>query len=196
MKIPYLLVRNADLWVQCVVMHDDPDAGPFIPQNEAPAGYSFVRDEWSFSRVGRTATQQPYLREDGQIEWVETATLDELRAKRAADISNACREHIEQGFTFPALGAPHLYPAKQQDQANLIGSVADSLLFADDPAWTTPFWCADEAGTWEFRLHTRAQIQQVGRAGKASILAAMQKNELIQRQIAAANAEQLAAIVW
>lgn len=132
----------------------------------------------------------------GAYGWQEAATLDQLRAARADAISAACRAHIEQGFLCAALDSPHTYPAKQQDQANLIGSVTDSLLFADDPDWITPFWCADADGAWEFRLHTRAQIQQVGRAGKASILAAMQKNELLQRQILAADAAQLAAIVW
>jgi hypothetical protein len=134
--------------------------------------------------------------ENGVLRWHDPATLDQRRAALADEISFACRAHIEQGFVCTALGGPFLYPAKAQDQANLNGSVTDSLLFTEDPDWVTPFWCADEAGAWDFRMHTRAQIQQVGRAGKASILAAMQKNELLQRQIAAASAEQLPAITW
>jgi len=133
---------------------------------------------------------------NGVLSWHDPATLDQRRAALAQEISVACRAFIEQGFACAALGAPFVYPAKQQDQANLIASVTDSLLFADDPDWLTPFWCADEVGTWDFRMHTRAQIQQVGRAGKASILAAMQRNEILQRQIAVANAEQLSTITW
>ena len=133
---------------------------------------------------------------NGVLSWHDPATLDQRRAALAQEISGACRAQIEQGFACAALGAPFLYPAKAQDQANLNGSVTDSLLFTEDPDWVTPFWCRDEAGAWDFRMHTRAQIQQVGRAGKASILAAMQKNEILQRQIALASAEQLSTITW
>lgn len=137
-----------------------------------------------------------YLWIEDRPQWVIVGDLTVQRAIRSDEISAACRAQIEKGFICAALGTLCLYPAKAQDQANLVASVTDSLLFADDPDWTTPFWCADDQGAWDFRLHTRAQIQQVGRQGKASILAAMQRNEVLQRQIATATEEQLRAIVW
>jgi len=133
---------------------------------------------------------------DGSPRWVFTGTLDQYRELKATAISEACRAHIERGFDCSALGEPHLYPAKAQDQANLGASVTDSLLSGDEPGWTTPFWCADAAGAWEYRPHTAAQIRQVGREGKGVIVAALQKNEALQRQIAAAGAEQLDSITW
>ena len=129
-------------------------------------------------------------------QWIVPGGIELQRAVKADEIGLACRAHIESGFECAALGAPYLYPAKAQDQANLVASITDSLLADDDSGWTTPFWCADEAGVWEFRPHTAAQIRQVGREGKSAIIAAMQKNEELQRQIAAASAEQLESIIW
>lgn len=127
-------------------------------------------------------------------QWV--IDLSAARAARAALISNACKAEILSGFSSSALGAAHHYPAKTTDQQNLASSVLASLL--PIPAdWTTPFWCADTSGVWAFRLHTAAQIQQVGQDAKAAILAAMGKNEVLQAQIAAAGSvEELEAIAW
>ena len=83
------------------------------------------------------------------------------------------------------------------DQQNLASSVLDSLLPGLSEDWTTPFWCEDTSGAWAFRMHTAVQIQQVGRDAKASILAAMGKNEILQAQIATAETvEQLEGITW
>lgn len=132
----------------------------------------------------------------GVVQWRETATLDMQRAAKVEAMRLACAEHIVAGFQCAALGTAHHYPAKPQDQANLVASVTDSLLAGGGADWRTPFWCMDEAGVWEFRLHTIAQIQQVGREAKAAILAAMGKNESLRQQIDVASAEQLAGIDW
>lgn len=132
----------------------------------------------------------------GAPQWVFAGTLDQYRELKATVISDACRASIERGFECAALGELYVYPAKAQDQANLLASVTDSLLAADDPDWTTPFWCADAAGVWAYRQHTAAQIRQVGREGKGAIVAAQQKNEDLQQQIATAVAEQLDYITW
>jgi hypothetical protein len=133
---------------------------------------------------------------DGAPQWVETATLAEQRAHKINALNASCAAQIVAGFMCGVLGSSYLYPAKAQDQANLVASVTDSLLAGGDPDWRTPFWCMDEAGAWEFRAHTIAQIQQVGREAKAAILAAMGKNEALRQQVEAASAEQLADIDW
>lgn len=133
---------------------------------------------------------------DGAFAWIETATLTQLRAAKIESMRAACEAQIIGGFMCEALGLPYLYPAKAQDQSNLVASVTDSLLAGADPAWVTPFWCMDATGLWEFRPHTIAQIQQVGREAKIAILSAMGKNEALRQQIDAASAEQLAEINW
>jgi hypothetical protein len=125
-------------------------------------------------------------------------SIEQLRADKAADIDLACRNAIYAGFTSNALGAVYHYPAKDKDQSNLVGSVTESLYPNLDPEWVTPFWCAtDNAnGVWAYRAHTAAQIQQVGTDAKAAIVAALTYNAQLQAQIAVADAEGLAAIVW
>lgn len=177
---------------------DDPDFGPIKPQATAPIGMRLVDhpEASTFNRDGRRDSESAYLVGD-EIVWVESASLVQLRANKADAISAACRAHIERGFECAALGDVYLYPANAQDQANLVASVTDSLLAGGDPDWRTPFWCADLTGKqWDFRPHTIDQIQQVGREGKAAILTAMQKNEVLQRQIAVATAEELETITW
>ena len=126
---------------------------------------------------------------------VDQRTLDATRAAKVAEISQACATSIVAGFTSTALGAEHTYPAKATDQTNLAGSIIDSLL-AGAGEWVTPFWCADVDGAWDFRLHTAAQIQQVGRDGKAAILAAMGKNEAMRAQIMQSSIAQIDEIHW
>lgn len=173
----------------------------FYFQDEAPAPsidghlvHSIGPHGWEGWPVGPSPWHE--LMHDGvDFYWEVCCSLAELRAKKIASLSVDCANHIMAGFTSSVLGAPHLYPAKPQDQANLVASVTDSLL-ESDPLWTTPFWCADAAGSWEFRLHTKAQIQQVGREAKAAILAAMSKNEGLRMQVEAATEAELLTITW
>lgn len=175
----------------------DPDGfvGPPIPLPEPHDGLVYYYWQGHVD-PNNPPTSTSLLMWRGRPAWEEMAPIGVLRQRKAEAISLACRAQIENGFICSALGAPYLYPAKAQDQANLVASVTDSLLAADDPDWSTPFWCADDQGVWDFRMHTREQIRQVGRQGKASILAAMQKNEILQRQIATASEDQLQSIVW
>lgn len=118
------------------------------------------------------------------------------KARKIAGFNAACSAQIMNGFISMSLGEPHHYPAKKQDQDNLVASVTESLIPGLPDDWTTPFWCQAVDGTWAMLPHTAAQIQQVGREGKAATLAAMSKNEQLREQVDAATDEQLDAIVW
>jgi hypothetical protein len=124
-------------------------------------------------------------------------TLESIKAAKLHQLAAACQAEIYGGFVSSALGAPHTYPAKDKDQANLAGSVVASLLPGLPGNWTTPFWCSNAGGTWTFAAHSVSQIQQVGTDGKAAILAALTKNATLAAQAMAANTEAaVAAIVW
>jgi hypothetical protein len=126
--------------------------------------------------------------------WV--VDLELLKGQKSKEIEVACRAAIVSGFESSALGTPHTYPCKMTDQQNLNGSVVASMLEVD-PSWTTPFWCEDAAGEWDFRPHTAAQIQQVGRECKAHIIAQMDKNKTLQAAVEAASTpEEIQAIAW
>lgn len=124
-------------------------------------------------------------------------TLAEAQALKVAELSVACQADIYAGFRSSALGADYLYPAKDTDQQNLASSVLASILPGQPANWTTPFWCADATGAWAFREHTAAQIQQVGKDGKARIIACMTQNVTLSGQvIAATTIEAVEAIAW
>lgn len=122
-----------------------------------------------------------------------------VQAKKAVEISAACAAEILDGFQSSALGATHTYPTKPIDQSNLSASILDSLLpvNANDPSYTTPFWCMDSSGNWAWVSHTATQIQQVGRDLKLAILNCQGKNANLQAQIQAATTIDAAnAITW
>lgn len=122
-------------------------------------------------------------------------TLEGRKLRKLVELGQCCRQAIYVGFTSSALGTPHSYPAKQQDQDNLVASVTESLIPGAPVDWVTPFWCAS-GDVWSYQPHTAAQIQQVGRDGKAAILAALMKNEQLTQDVAAATAETLDSITW
>ncbi|SAL03099.1 hypothetical protein AWB77_06706 [Caballeronia fortuita] len=123
--------------------------------------------------------------------------LAAAQSAKVAELSAACKAAIYAGFTSKALGASYSYPAKDTDQQNLASSVIDSLLNASNAEWATPFWCADASGAWAFRMHTAAQIQQVGKEGKAAILSAMARNQSLAAAVmAAATVDEVDAIAW
>ena len=73
----------------------------------------------------------------------------------------SCGRAIVAGFISDALGSPHLYPSKAEDQTNLIGAAIASSQTDLPVDWVVPFSCADESGTWDKRLHSPSQIQKV-----------------------------------
>lgn len=201
----YLVRRIETQNIECVVNLSsvDPEAvGPFDPDNPAPTvtpqcepGCELIEYAGAVSLTPPTPTAT--LRWNGGAPvWVEMATLDELKARKSAAISQACAEAITAGFPCDALGDGYTYPAKFTDQLNLAGSVLDSFMPNLAADWSTSFWCADADGLWVMRSHNADEIQQVGRCAKAAVLACMAKNEQLQAQIAVATATELNEINW
>jgi hypothetical protein len=77
-----------------------------------------------------------------------------LHASKVTEINSACEATIIGGFWSSALGAAHQYSSQLDDQLNLTGSV---LRGAD-----MPYACRDQQGLKAFRVHTVAQLRQVG----------------------------------
>lgn len=134
-----------------------------------------VYDKWDFTRNT----------------WVDGRTLSDFQTEQAAQVGASCAAAIVTGVTSSALGAPHTYPTKLTDQANMTASVMDSVIPANasNPNWTTQFWCEDAAGNWNWSPHTAAQIQQAGTDVKSAILGQQSKNAQLQAKIAAVGTE-------
>jgi hypothetical protein len=161
-----------------------------VPMSACASPVSDSMHEWLI-----TDASSPFM--GGRITPDQSDTLDAARARKVVELSQACAGAILAGFVSLALGAAYTYPAKANDQANLLGSVLRSTYPNIAADWSTPFWCADTDGAWEFRMHSAAQIQQVGEDAMLARLTCMGTNEQLAGQIAAAETiEDVAAIVW
>ena len=126
----------------------------------------------------------------------QTGTLDHLprfKGRRRESINAACRNEIESGFTSAALGADHTYPSKEEDQTNLMAT----FVLAKELNASKPFKCWDAAGVADYRVHTVAQLHQVGQDAETHKMAALMKANTLKAQIAAATTlAEIEAIVW
>jgi hypothetical protein len=133
----------------------------------------------------------------GQIVPDASDNIEALRTRKAVEMSQKCADTILAGFVSSALGEPHTYPAKPNDQINLTGLVMRSFYPNVGPDWSRPFWCMDAAFVWAYRMHTAVQIQQVGDDSIDANLTQRSINEQLQAQIIAAEAPaDLAGITW
>lgn len=111
---------------------------------------------------------------------------------RTDDINRACESAITAGFLSAALGHPHHYSSQLDDQLNLTGAILRGL--------DMPYACRDEQGAKAYRLHTAAQLRQVGDDFTLYKLQLLQRaNELKQQldlALAAGDAEAMQAITW
>lgn len=143
-----------------------------------------------------TRFDTPYV-QNGTLVAVSAPTLAEAQVAKIAELTDDCQATILGGYTSSALGAVYTYPSKPTDQQNMIASVLASLLPGVSADWTTPFWCADTSGNWAMRLHTPAQIQQVGADGKTHVQLAQVKLANLNAQVmAATTVSEVQAIIW
>lgn len=157
---------------------------------DCSAGLGHAVETWLTSDAGSPLS-------GGLIVADTSVTLEAAQARRISQLSRDCQLHIYSGFDSTALGALTRYPADEQDQANLTASVVDSTLPGNDVSWTTAFKCTGIDGVKEYKAHTVAQIQKVGRDGKNAIVASLLKNEQLAAEVRAATTiEAVAAIVW
>lgn len=128
---------------------------------------------------------------------VVTPSIDAVKAAQIETLRRACEESIVGGFKSSALGAKHSYPSDIKAQINLMGSVTDSILPGLPEEWTTPFWVSDSEGVWGFKAHSAAQIQQVGRDGKAHVVTYQSALEELSSAVRAASTiEEVNSIAW
>lgn len=129
---------------------------------------------------------------NGQWEDDIPAVVARLHQTRTAEINATCAAVITGGFQSTALATPHTYSSQLDDQLNLTGAVLRGL--------DMPYACRDEQGVKAFRLHTAAQLRQVGDDFTLYKLQLLQHaNELKQQldlALAAGDAEAMTLIRW
>ncbi len=154
----------------------------------APDPAQFIVTGYTINFANGTATQ---------VLTTVPVPLAQPQAAQIAILRAAAAAAITGGYQSSALGAAHTYPSTTNDQINMLGSVAASMLPSLPAGWTTEFWCADSTGAWAFQPHTAAQIQAAGNDGKAWVTACQTKLATLAAEVTAATT--LAAVrgvVW
>lgn len=119
--------------------------------------------------------------------------LEKYQARQTRVVNEACRAEIISGFESSALGSPHQYPFKEEDQSNLLAT----FMLAKELGISKPFKCWDSGGAANYRMHTVAQLTQVGQDADLHKMAALVKANTLKIQIAAATtAAEVEAIAW
>lgn len=119
--------------------------------------------------------------------------LERYQARQTKLINEACHAEIVAGFESSALGAPHQYPFKEEDQSNLLAT----FMLAKELGISKPFKCWDLAGVADYRMHTVEQLSQVGQDADAHKMAALVKANTKKIEIAATTtAAEVEAITW
>lgn len=122
----------------------------------------------------------------------EAELIEQRHKEKVAEVNQACESAITSGFWSDALGERHRYSSQLDDQLNLTGAILRGL--------DMPYACSDEQGVKAFRLHTAAQLRQVGDDFTLYKLQLLQHaNELKQQldhALATGDTEAMAQIRW
>lgn len=165
-----------------------------FPENEArpacPDGLRYEKVGEPFTRAGHSDTEVPYL-VNGEVVWVETATLDELRQQKNDEI-NACRELVNSSTFIFKEKAIRCKPLDRGDIDATNGYVA---LFGAFPEGWPGGWKAvdnsyvDVSTVDDWKAFYKAMVD----TGNANFKYAQQ---LKFRLASAETPEQIAAIKW
>jgi len=128
-----------------------------------------------------------------EVDGLLAPTLAELKTTKTSKINSACSKAITSGFTSSALGTPHIYQSEQTDQLNLIGVVTAGT----DDYFKCGVTDANGNITWNYEMHTIAQLQQVLTDGKVHKQTLLQKANTLKVQVASdTTIAEVEAIVW
>lgn len=129
-----------------------------------------------------------------------TASAEDLgtaKSHQQAALRASCAAAIIRGFDSDALGTLHAYPFKATDQTNLMRVVTLSLVPGLSDDWTVPIWCATGAGEWVHQPHTANQVQEVGSAADAHVLACQTRLAVLVQTVGdATSIEAVHTIDW
>jgi hypothetical protein len=174
--------------------------GPTFGAELAAAGLSGLRFAWDADGglcFSDTMTTEQITRVEAVLAVHDPESLDAKRAARIDQLTVLCSAAVVGGYKSTALGGAHAYPSGITDQINMMGSVTASLLPDLAADWATPFWCADSAGAWDFRMHNAEQIQRAGSDGKAHIVTCQSTLAQLSADVMAATTDAaIDTVIW
>jgi hypothetical protein len=167
-----------------------PEAGFFKNPNYVP----YVPPEERIRQLeGEIANlQSPKTPDRLYLELDKTsATLEDVKAAKIAQLNYLCNQTILAGFISAALDQEHTYGFDLEDQANLTGQLT---LMQVDQSITEVDWKTKDAGVL---THTRDQFIQVCKDGAAFKNQQIAKYWTLKAQVEAATTwQEVDAITW
>ena len=127
-------------------------------------------------------------------------TLEEMKKSKLTTINIACETAIISGFKSSSLQAEYLYQSDRDDQLNLMGLVAngiDNFLKCGLATIVLENSIEKEVITWDYILHTIAQLKQVLADGAKYKLDLLTKANTLKIQVQnATTVNELDGINW
>ena len=152
--------------------------------------YLLAKQSQGFQIVFDAETKQPVARLAPGTSKPEQ--LKALYLQKSGEINAACEAAIIGGFWSAALGSPHQYPSKLDDQLNLTGVILQGF--------DSPYGCRDVDGVKELRPHTAKQLRQVSEdftTYKMELLQrANQLKQLLDQALADGDLNALEVVTW
>lgn len=135
--------------------------------------YLLTKQSQGFQIVFDTESKQPVARLAPGTSKPEQ--LQSLYRQKNTEINTACETAITGGFWSSALGSPHQYPSKLDDQLNLTGSILQGF--------DSPYGCRDEQDVKELRPHTAKQLRQVSEDFTTYKMQLLQRANQLKQQL-------------
>jgi hypothetical protein len=116
--------------------------------------------------------------------------LDELKKDKFAELDRQYQQQIWSGFISTALGEPHIYDSRAEDQINLMAAILQGE--------ATPYACWDPDKTkQEWRMHSLDQLKQVFEDSCSSVMMQLQKFSLLKSRVERSRTpEEIQKINW
>lgn len=126
-------------------------------------------------------------------EFTDAEIIAQSKQSKLIELEALCEAQIVSGFTSSALGSEHWYKSEQIDQLNLIGVVTGGT----DDYFKSGIKDTQGVITWDWVLHTSAQLKQVLNDGKNVKTTLLQKLTMQKAQVdLATTLAEVEAVVW
>lgn len=126
-------------------------------------------------------------------EFTDAEIIAQSKQSKLVELEALCETQIISGFASSALGSEHWYKSEQIDQLNLIGVVTGGT----DDYFKSGIKDTQGVITWDWLLHTSAQLKQVLNDGKNVKTTLLKKLTMQKAQVnLATTLAEVEAVVW
>ena len=187
-----------------ICFNEEKDIWEYIEDNRNKIVYSTIDkteskiDYLGVIKDGFTLNQPKEFDKWNSTTW--EADIDSIKTSKLSSINITCKKAIISGFKSSSLQDEYLYQSDRDDQLNLMGLVAngiDNFLKCGLATIILENTIEKEVITWDYKLHTIAQLKQVLGDGAKYKLDLLTKANNLKNQVQnATTVNELDGINW